>query len=180
MNTFSDPQKIIEYFPIFSGQKVADFGAGSGAYTFLLAEKVKGGTQGAVYAVEVQKNLVEQLSATAEKKGMSYVHPVWGDIESPKGSRLRDGSVNAVLVANTLFQVDHPGNVIKEARRVLGYEGVLIIIDWAESFGNIGPKQDHVISKDAAELLIAEHGFEIERSFNAGEHHYGFIARKKA
>ena len=179
MNTFSNPQEIVEQLPIFAGQKVADFGAGSGSYTFLLAKKVAGGQSGAVYAVDVQQNMVDSIVAEARKQNLTHVHGVWGDLEAPKGSRLRDASIQAVLMANTLFQTEHPAKVIREAQRVLAPDGLLIIIDWSESFGNIGPKEDHVITQEAARLLIEEYNFEIEKPFDAGEHHYGIIARKQ-
>lgn len=178
MNTFSDPRVIIDQLPIFSGQKVADFGAGNGAYTFVLADKVQGGSnEGAVYAIDVLENMVDQLHKEARERNLPIVHPIWGDLESEKGSKLRDNSIQAVVIANTLFQAEHPDRLIKEARRILTPQGVLIVIDWQESFGNIGPKEDHVVTEKAAQTLVEEHGFLIDKSISAGEHHYGFIAR---
>lgn len=179
MNTFSDPRMIIEQLPIFSGQKVADFGSGSGSYTFLLSKKVSGSQEGAVYAIDVRQAMVEQIAAETRKQNMSNVHAVWGDLEQDHGSRLRDDSVQSVLVANTLFQLDDHKALIKEAHRVLSYEGLLVVIDWSESFGNIGPAPDHVVTQEAAKLLVEEQGFEIQKDIKAGEHHYGFIAIKK-
>lgn len=178
MNTFSDPRAIIDQLPIFSGQKVADFGAGTGAYTFALAEKVAGGSkEGAVYAIDVIQPMVEQISKEAREKNLPIVQAIWSDLESEKGSKLRDNSVQAVVVANTLFQVDHPAKVIREAKRILTPQGILIVIDWKESFGNIGPKEDHVVTEEAARTMVQEQGFEIDKSISPGEHHYGFIAR---
>jgi ubiquinone/menaquinone biosynthesis C-methylase UbiE len=177
MNTFSDPRKIIEQLPIFSGQKIADFGAGNGAYTFELAKKTqKGSNQGAVYAIDVVQNMVEQIAAEARTQNLNTVHAIWSDLESEKGSKLRDSSIQAVVIANTLFQAEHPARLIKEARRILTDHGILIVIDWRESFGNIGPKEGHIITEDAARLMVEEHGFTIDKSLTAGEHHYGFVA----
>jgi ubiquinone/menaquinone biosynthesis C-methylase UbiE len=179
MNTFSDPRTIVEQLPIFAGQKVADFGSGSGAYSLLLAQKVGGTQSGAVYSIDVQQNLVEQLVSQAREQNLTCIHPVWGDLEAPQGSRLRDNSIQLVLIANTLFQAEHPARLIREAQRVLVPDGLLVIVDWSESFGNIGPKEDHVITQEAAKLMVEENNFEIEKPIEAGEHHYGIIARKK-
>jgi ubiquinone/menaquinone biosynthesis C-methylase UbiE len=180
MNTFSDPRTIVEQLPIFSGQKIADFGSGSGNYTLLLAKKVTGNDQGIIYAIDVVKQMVEQLSNLTKERSINNVHAIWGDLEQEKGSRLRDQSVNMVLVCNTLFQSDHPKKIISEAHRVLVPRGNLVIVDWSESFGNIGPSPDHVVTEDAAKLLVEESHFEVKESISAGEHHYGFIAVKKA
>ena len=68
--------------------------------------------------------------------------------------------------------------MLREAQRILKKNGRLVIIDWSESFGNIGPKPDHVVSASAAKLLCQEAGFEFLKSIHAGEHHYGFIVKK--
>lgn len=177
MNTFSNPQVIAEQFPIYAGQKVADFGAGTGAYALILADKVT--NTGMVYAIDIQKKMVERLGGEARKEHKENLHPVWGDIDNIKGSRLRDESVQVVLIANTLFQTEYPQKALEEAKRVLAPQGNLIIIDWAESFGNIGPEEDHIISQDRAEMMATNTGFEVERSIAVGDHHYGFIAKKQ-
>lgn len=178
MNTFSDPRVIVEQFPLYSGQKVADFGAGSGAYTFALAKKVEGSPEASVYAIDVQKNMVEHIAKQAKSKNMEHVHAIWGDVDQLDGSRLRSESVHMVVAANVLFLCDDPKKLMEEAKRVLIPGGELVIIDWSESFGNIGPREDQVITEASASLLAQECGFGIDRSIDAGEHHYGFIALK--
>lgn len=178
MNTFSDPQKIIETLDIFPGQHVADLGAGSGAYSLLIAERIKGNSESKVFAVDIQKDLLSRIDTEAQKRNLQPLHVIWGNIEEPKGTRLRHDSLDTVLIVNTLFQVDNNKGVITEAHRILKKGGRLIIIDWTESFGNIGPKPDHIVSAEIAETLSIEVGFKKERTFDAGEHHYGFISHK--
>lgn len=177
MNLFSDPQKIINSLDIFPGQQIADLGAGSGTYSLALAEKTKGGNS-KIYAVDIQKDLLERLDKEAQSRGITSIHIIWGDIETEKGSRLRHDSIDTVLIANTLFQTEHKKKLIQEAYRILKPGGRLIIIDWSESFGNIGPKPESVISASAAETLCSENGFQKDRTFDAGGHHYGFIMHK--
>lgn len=57
--SFTDPQNNIDQFDLDSGMRVADLGAGSGAYSVAAAKKVGG--DGRVYAVEVQKDLLEKI-----------------------------------------------------------------------------------------------------------------------
>lgn len=178
MNTFSDPRNIVEQLPLYAGQKVADFGAGSGAYTFLLAKKVAGNSDAAVYAIEIQKNMVEHIAKQAKDEGLSHVHAIWGDIDNEGGSRLRSESVHMVIVANVLFLCENKKELLREVHRVLIPGGELVVVDWSESFGNIGPSPSAVVNEQTATLLATESGFTIERPLDAGEHHYGFIALK--
>jgi len=178
MNIFSDPQKIIDSLEIFPGQQVADLGSGSGAYSLLVAEKIQANKDSRIFAVDIQKDLLSRISSEAKSRHLDSLHIIWGDIEQEKGTRLRHDSIDTALIINTLFQVDHNKNVIQEAHRILKPGGRVIVIDWMDSFGNIGPKQNEVVTQKTAELLCEEVGFKKERLFDAGEHHYGFISHK--
>src|SRR5690606_13333033 len=119
------------------GMRVADFGAGSGQYSFALAEAVTGA--GKVYSVDVQKNLLAKIKNESIKRHLLSIEPVWGDIDKQGGSTLRDNSCDVVVMANILFQLEQKETALKEAYRVLKPRGRLLIVDWSESFGGIGP-----------------------------------------
>lgn len=178
MNTFSDPQKIVDQLDLSPELHIADFGSGAGNYVMAIAHKLKGSSTAKVFAVDVQKELLNRIHQQAEQENLSSVHIIWGDIEEENGSRLRHESIDVVIVANTLFQVGEKVSMLKEVRRVLKPGGKLVIVDWSESFGNIGPKENEVISEETAKLLCEEQGFSFDRTLEAGEHHYGFITRK--
>ena len=175
MNMFSDPLKIIDQLQISQDAHIADFGCGSGAYTLALAEKK---SQAKIYAIDIQKDMLERLHNIAEMKGIHNIHTIWGDIDNLKGSRLRDESIDFVILTNTLFQLEDRKTAILEVGRILKQAGRILVVDWSESFGNIGPKVDHVLGEATAKLLLEENGFLVEKEIEAGEHHYGFIARK--
>lgn len=178
MNTFSNPIDVINQLHIFSGQKCADLGAGSGAYAFALAQKVAGNEEGRVYAVDIQKDMLERLGLEAKERGIANIEVVWGDAEQPNGSRLRDESIDIVVIANTLFQSHHQADLIAEAFRILKPSGTFLIVDWSESYGSIGPREDHVITAEHAQQLAENNGFMLDRAIPAGEHHYALIFNK--
>jgi ubiquinone/menaquinone biosynthesis C-methylase UbiE len=172
---FSEPREVIKQLFLSPDMKVADFGSGSGHYALELAEVLR---EGHVYAIDVQKDLLERLKSEAKKRFLNNLEIVWGDIEHLGGTKLRDGSVDAVIVANLLFQVDDKKTPLLEARRILKPSGRLLVVDWSESFGGIGPAQNAVLTKPEAERLIREAGFEPSGELSAGAHHYGIIAKK--
>ncbi len=175
MNTFSNPNKIIEQIVFPRDAHIADFGCGAGAYTIAIARKLK---TGKIYAIDVRKDMIERLGNEANTENMNNVHVVWGDVDSKNGSRLRDLSIDLVFLTNTLFQADNKKAMIKEAARVMKHNAQLVLVDWSESFGNIGPAIDHIVGEGTAKLLVEEAGFQVEKKIKVGEHHYGFIARK--
>lgn len=175
--TFSDPQKNIQQFGLMEGMNVADLGAGSAAYTIAAAEYA--GTSGKVYAVEVQKELLSRIKNAAKKEGLSNVEVLWGDIERLGGTKIKDASLDAAIVSNVLFQTEDKQGLAEEVKRILKSSGRVLVVDWKESFGGMGPHPGHVVSEESAKKIFEDSGFSFERSISAGDHHYGFVAAKQ-
>ena len=174
---FANPQNNIDQFDLDSGMRVADLGAGSGAYTLAAAKKV--GSDGRIYAVEVQKDLLEKIRGSAETEHLFNVEVIWGDIEKIGGTKLGDLSMDAAIISNVLFQAEEKENLIKEAGRVLKPNRRVLFIDWTGSFGGLGPTEEQVISPETAKKLFMENGFDYEKDIYAGDNHYGLIFRKR-
>ena len=173
---FSDPKKNIEQFGLQSGSVVADIGSGAGFYTFAAARAV--GRLGRVYAIDVLKEMLQKIKNEAERSGLGNIEALWGNIEKIGGSRLSDASVDAALVCDALFQIVNKGAFSLEVKRILKPLGRVLIVDWSESFGGIGPQPEHVFASDVARSLFEKAGFKFEREISAGTHHYGLIFRK--
>lgn len=175
---FARPEEIVKkYFDLQPGMIVADFGAGSGHYT-LAAAKIAGDS-GKVYAIDVQKDLLERIKSHSEEEGLKNVEIIWADLDKPDGSGLSEESVDFVIISNLLFQVEDKNAAAKEAFRVLKKGGRAAVIDWSDSFGGTGPHSEKVFSKQECEKIFLETRFVLDDEFEAGEHHYGFIFKKQ-
>jgi ubiquinone/menaquinone biosynthesis C-methylase UbiE len=174
---FAHPARNVNAFGIEPGMKIADFGAGSGAYVNLIAEQLLG--SGTVYAIDIQKDLLRRIKNEAAKHGHKNVEIIWGDVEEEGGSKLAS-VLDIVLISNLLFQVRDAVGVLFEAARSLRSGGRVIIIDWSESFGGMGPASDRVVAKEQAYEHARKAGLTFVREFAAGAHHYGLIFRKTA
>lgn len=179
---FINPEEIINNFEIRQGMVVADFGSGSGRYVLAIAKKMKSfnlpvGQAGIVYAVDIQKNLLESIKLNAEKEHLAdFVDIIWADIEANDGIKLATETVDLVLLSNVLFQIKNKEDLTKEIRRVLKDEGMAIIIDWSDGF--VGLSQKSVVPKKEAERIFTENGFLKTKEFFAGDNHYGIIFKK--
>ncbi|MDP3735582.1 MAG: methyltransferase domain-containing protein [bacterium] len=174
--SFADPTRTLSQFGLSEGARVADFGAGSGAYT--LAASALVGVSGRVYAVDVQKDFLTRIKNSAGESGVKNVEVVWGDVEKSGGTKLRDYTLDAVIVSNLLFQLEDREGCLAEATRVLKARGRVLLVDWSGSFGNMGPRPQEVVTKSAARALFEHGGFTLEREIEAGGHHYGLVMRK--
>lgn len=173
---FSQPEHIIEQLQLRPDMVVADMGAGTGAFTIAAARRLSRG--GKVIAVEVQKDLLATLEQNVRDAGLVNVEAVWGDIENVNGTKITDSTIDVVIASNILFQVEDKDGFIDEIRRILAPGGKVFVLDWAESFGGMGPRPEDIIVSDTAKALFEEHRFTIKTDVVVGDHHYGFIADK--
>lgn len=173
---FVKPNMVVSHFHLKPGDVVADYGAGSGFFLKTLADAV--GETGKVYAIEIQKALVERLGELAHSQALSNVHPLWCDLEEVGGIKIADCELDAVILVNTLFLIEDKETAITEMLRTLRRGGQFIVIDWSESFAGMGPQPSHVVSQSDALTLLEAQGCTLEREFPAGDHHYGFVCKK--
>ena len=113
---FSDPQQIVNQLGLVSGMSIADIGTGSGEYIAPLARAV--GSEGKVYAVDVQKDLLERVKNRADEEGLTNVEVVWANAEKQGGVKIRDNAVSAVFLANVFFQIEDREGMFQEIRRI--------------------------------------------------------------
>ncbi len=172
---FSDPEKNVEQLSLGPDNLVADFGSGSGAYTFASAEVVHSGK---VYAIDVQKDLLEKLKKEGDRKNLHNIEIIWSDLDTTNSTKLRSGLLDAVIAANIFFQLENKEQACAEMKRILKNKGRVLVVDWLSSFGGLGPEQASVFGKTDAVKLFVKNGFTEEREINAGANHYGIIFRK--
>ncbi len=170
---FSNPELNVAKLGLRDGMKVADFGAGTGLYSKAASERV--GPSGKVYAIEVQKDLVKKMESEIRNWKTSNIECIWGDIEKKHGTKITDESIDAVIISNVLFQAEDKMGLIDEAKRVLKKDGKVLLVDWEDSFGGMGPSVEHVVNKEKAKDLFENRGFKFKDNVVVSPHHYGII-----
>ena len=173
-----DPRDNIKQFGVQEGSHVADLGVGYGHYTYALSEAV--GPSGKVFAIDIQKDMLERLKKEVEEKHIKNIEVIWGDVEIVGGTKLRADSLDAIVISNVLFQIDSKAGLVHEASRVLKIGGKILLVDWSESFGGIGPQPEMVIAEDIARRIFETGPFEYKKSIDPGEHHYGLVFEKRS
>jgi len=170
---FSNPEQNVAQLGLKEGMRVADFGSGTGMYSLSAGKRV--GHTGHVYAIEVQKDLVKKLESEIKEWGIKNVECIWGDIEKTHGTKIADHSMDAVIIANVLFQAEDKLGLIDEARRVLKKGGKILFVDWLSSFRGMGPQPEHVIEPKVATDLFSKRKLKFIEKITTSPHHYGII-----
>lgn len=169
---FLTPEQLVRELNLRPGDRVCDIGCGSGAYTIALAEQV--GEMGHVYAVDVNRELLNTLVGTLERRKILNVETMWADVE--KGVPIDAYSLDAVVVSNILFQLSDIDAMLSYVAKLLKPEGQLLVVEWSDAHGGLGPHPNHVVMETRAESLVQKHGFRIQKRLPAGDYHYAFIA----
>lgn len=182
-NNFLEPERIVQYFDLEKGDYAADFGAGHGFFTIPMARAI--GNGGKVYAVDIQKPVLEIIRAKARIGHLLNIETIWADLDEPGGSRIKDDFIDLVIVANFLFQAEKKDVVLQEAYRILRPGGRMAAIEWDSpenieiSRFQVGPPAELRVKKEQLKELAMQAGFRLDREFEAGSHHYGILFKKR-
>ena len=173
---FLNPEEIVKELNLDEGMLVADFGAGAGFYSIPAAKLV--GSSGRVYALDIRKEMLEMVRSKARQAHLLNIETVRANLEELHGSRIKDQTINRVIIANILFQVESKNELIAECYRILKPRGIVLVVEWEKGAGISVPPAQHLISKETATELFTSSGFIKEKEFFAGDKHYGLTFRK--
>lgn len=173
---FLNPDDTIKHLFIHEDWHIADLGAGSGAYTLAVAQRAP---MGKVYAIDINREILPFIRGKVLAHGHKNIEAVWGDIDRPHGTNMGDASMDAVILANTFFQIENKNSALQEIARILKPGGKILLVDWTGSFGNVGPREEDIVSPNAAKEMFEKFGFIFQKDVPAGEYHYGMIFHKK-
>jgi len=75
------PEKLIDVAEVKPGMSIGEAGAGKGYFTFPLSRRV--GENGIIYANDISKEALQELSDRCEKEGVKNIKTVLGKISDP-------------------------------------------------------------------------------------------------
>ncbi len=173
VSQFLNPELILKQIDILPGSKVGDLGCGSGYMSFAASRAV--GERGKVFAVDVQKQILEQVKKEAQSEGLDNIEVIWSDLETIGATKIANQLLDVVILTNTLFLVQDKTSVVGEAKRLLKTGGKLLIVEWRPGNMNIGPPSDKRISLDEIKQITSQQGFSQEKEVDAGKYHFGTL-----
>ncbi len=171
--TLASPSDMLKFVRIAPGNKVGDFGAGSGAYTSILLERV--GHEGRVYALDALPQSLDSIHRAAKARGMRCMTL---NCELEQVLPMRDNLLDVAVVANTLHALNPAQRPLfaSELSRVVVPGGQVLVVDWAGSFRSMGPPAPLIITPADAVRLLRAAGFATSDMLPAGTHQYAFVA----
>jgi ubiquinone/menaquinone biosynthesis C-methylase UbiE len=176
-SSFLNPSATLGAAHISEGSRVADLAAGSGFFARAAARAV--GPEGVVWAIDPNPDMLPRLKNLSVGEGLHNIEVVRGTLEKRGGTKLPDATMDVAVLANALFGIEDKEAAAAEAYRVLRKAGRLVLIDWTDSHGGLGPHPDHVVSSAQAKKIFEAAGFAQPEDIPAGAYHWGLILRKR-
>ena len=107
-------EKMLDLLQFKSGETVADIGAGTGYHARRIAKRV--GSQGKVFAVDIQPEMLQLLTNRMAELQITNVIPVLGEISDPK---LAPNSLDTILLVDVYHEFSHPFEMTRAMARAL-------------------------------------------------------------
>lgn len=125
-------------------EHIADIGAGSGYYTFRMAQQVPAGK---VYAVDLQPEMLSIMRKKISQEGIKNVALVQGSETSPQ---LAENSVDLVIMVDVYHELSHPREVMQEIVRALKPDGRFVLLEYRMEDPQVPIKLLHKMSEKQA------------------------------
>ncbi len=128
---WQQPARVVEALQIRPGMRVADLGAGSGYFTFRLADAV--GEEGRVFAVDVDDGMLGHIAEEARRRDDDRVQTVTAALDDP----LIPEGVDLLFTANTYHHLDDRESYFRKAARYLRPGARVAIVDYEREKGGL-------------------------------------------
>jgi len=177
-NQLIDPQLLFAKAHLQSGMQVADFGCGRTGHIIFPAAKVLG-ERSVIYAIDILKDVLEEICKRAAGSGLLSIHPVWANVEQVGAIAIPEKSLDVVFLVNILWHASNSSHILDEARRLLKDKGRLLIVDWRFATLSFGPRSDHLVDRKTVKEWGQKKGCVVQEEFIAGPYHWGLVLFKQ-
>lgn len=150
------PQQVIQAIGVDKSQVWADIGCGAGYFSLPLADTVD-----KVYAVDISDQMLAKLQAKLAENRVTNVS-VQKSAESV--IPLPRSSVDGVLLALVVHELNEPEQMLPKIAGLLKIEGRLIIIEWVNKPTKMGPPVHHRLSTEQIDAWALSAGLEKMRT----------------
>lgn len=118
------PDEVVANMGLAPDHVVADIGAGSGYFSFRIAQLVP---EGRVLAVDIQQEMLDIVEERKRKEGLSNIEGVKGEIDDPK---LPANSIDAAIMVDAYHEFSHPYEMIAGIYQALRPGGRIFLLEY--------------------------------------------------
>jgi ubiquinone/menaquinone biosynthesis C-methylase UbiE len=154
------PGLVIEKMGDVSGKVVADIGAGTGYFSFRLANRAK-----KVIAVEIEPDMIAYIDSIRVKMPEEQQRKIETRLAKPDDPALSEDEVDIIVVINTIAYIPRLPVYLETLKKGLKPGGSLMIIDYKMKRLPINaPPKSERLYLDKLEDMLIEAGYTISES----------------
>jgi ubiquinone/menaquinone biosynthesis C-methylase UbiE len=151
-NVEDRPQKAIELLDLKPTDTIADIGAGTGYFTFRVANQVA-----KVYAVDVQPEMLALMAKKQSDNGIDNVERILGEPQDP---HLPEGAIDLVLMADAYHEFDFPQEMMQGIVQGLKPGGRVAMLEYKTENPLVMIKPLHKMTQGQARRELEAAGLE--------------------
>ena len=156
------------------GMQVADVGAGTGYYARRMAPLV--GANGAIFAVDVQPEMIAIGLDLAKKANITNIKPVLSGVDDVK---LASASIDVAIMVDVYHELEFPFEVMESLVRAMKPGGRVVFVEYRAEDASVPIKPVHKMSEAQVKKEAALHALEYERTATTLPWQHVIIFRKK-
>lgn len=167
---------LLQALELKPGMIVADIGAGSGYFSWRMAQKVA--PQGKVYAEDIQQEMLDLLATQMKKHGVEkVVVPLLGTTQDPK---LPENSTDLILLVDVYHELDFPFEMTRNMIRGLKPGGQLVLVEYRGEDPNVSIKKLHKMTVTQVKKEMTVHPLTFDKVVDILPQQHILIFRKPA
>lgn len=171
---WQQPDRVVRALALRPGETVCDVGAGPGYFALRLARAV--GPLGTVYAIDVERRMLEVLRDRLRVSGIDNVRPLLA-----RGER---GAVpprpcDVVLVVNTFHHFPEGAAYLRKLATALQPGGRLVNVDFHDRETPVGPPLEVRVSREAFLAAARAAGLEVLEELELLPHQYVLVLQPR-
>ncbi|HCH64314.1 MAG TPA: hypothetical protein DFR83_16030 [Deltaproteobacteria bacterium] len=140
---WQQPSVVVALLGLQKGMIVADIGAGTGYFNRHLAAAV--GRKGKVFAVDIERSMVDHMAERAVSEGTPQVVPRLAQADD---AGLLPQEVDRILLVDSYRHIDDRVAYFTQLRAALRPGGLLVVVDYRPGPLLVGPPPDSKLSPD--------------------------------
>lgn len=165
---------LLEALALQPGEIVADIGAGSGYFSWRMAQKV--GDRGVVYAVDIQQQMLDILmTQMTRRKVGAIVKPVLGTVQDPK---LPAAGVDTILLVDVYHEFDFPYEMTRAMVAALKRGGRLVLVEYRGEDPDVPIKPLHKMTVAQVQKEMSVHPIRLEKVIKVLPRQHIIVFRK--
>ena len=151
------PQEIVASLGSLEGKTVADIGAGTGYFSFLVAKKAH-----QVIAIDIDQRFLDYIDR--KKQTQKNAPNIETRLTVPDSPGLKPNEADMVLIIDTFHHIEDRVEYLKNLKRGLRNGGVLVIIDFKKEKTPPGPPVELRVAQAQVESELRSAGFTVVSS----------------